>query len=88
MEKNNLEIAVQEVADAIVVLAKEVIKEVVKVVLAVWENMKSRIKEMIIEYEEKLIPVPRFMWTPIEWDTRRNSQVMSRKPLLVRRMNM
>lgn len=84
MEKHEVERKAIEIVRSIVDALATLAKSIIQTVREIWNS----IKEMTIEYEKSLIPEPRFVH-PIVWDTRKNSQVMSRKPLsIVRRMNM
>lgn len=79
MENQEIKNIVQRIIDEVV----PVIKNIIKNITDIFNGLIKR----VIEYSERPFPEPRFKH-PIVWDTRRNSQVMSRKPLLVRRMNM
>lgn len=84
MEKHEVERMASEFVRSVVDALWAVAKSNIQTIRGIWNS----IKEMTIEHEKSLIPEPRFVH-PIVWDTRRNSQVMSRKPLsIVRRMNM
>ena len=79
MENQDIKAIAQRIIDEVVPVIKNIIKNITDVFKGLVKN--------ITEHFERPIPEPRLNH-PIVWDTRRNSQVMSRKPLLVRRMNM
>ncbi|MBO1909668.1 hypothetical protein [Sporosarcina sp. 6E9] len=84
MEKHEVERTASEFVRSVVDAFSAMAKSIIQAVKEIW----NRIRVRITDYVERTIPEPRYVH-PIVWDTRRNSQVMTRKPLsIVRRMNM